>query len=153
SAGGAGAAAVAADSLGEIGGERAVLALVRALFEPDAAVRRAASVALRRASLGRAGREERAALPPPAPLAPVRDYSTRLVRARASSAPVRGLEAWARPIEAAAAQALDGTVEQVLAALSVLASGAPETSPLGLGPLTEGLEQWPAGERSSAERA
>src|SRR5690606_32762127 len=52
-ASGGSAAVVTADALGEIGTDAAVEALIGALFEPDAAVRRAAAAALRRASVGR----------------------------------------------------------------------------------------------------
>lgn len=144
--GGGSAAVVAADALGEIGGEGAVEALIGALFEPDARLRAAAAAALRRA--GREG--EQAELPAPEGFEGARDYLVRLLHSRPSTTPVRDLAALAPALELAAARALAGPVEQVLAALAVLSS-AP--AGVGLGPLTEGMAGWPDEERASAERA
>lgn len=148
-ASGGSAAVVTADALGEIGTDAAVEALIGALFEPDAAVRRAAAAALRRASVGRFDRE-RARLPAPEGFESPRGYLTRMVEQRPSAGPVRDLAAWAPALEAAAAQALGGPVEQVLAALEVLSSAR---SGVGLGPLTEAMAAWPDEQRASAERA
>lgn len=147
-AGGGSVAVIAADALGELGGDTAVDALVSALFKPDAAVRDAAAAALRRASAEREASP--ATLPPPQGLERARDYLGRLVEDRPSAGPASDLLAWAPALEAAAAQALGGPVEQVLAALALL-STAP--TGVGLGPLTEGMDEWPDGARSAAERA
>lgn len=142
--GGGSGAAIAADALGAIGGERAIEALITALFEPDARLRAAAASALRR------GDREQEQLLAPEGFEGARDYLVRVLHSRSSAAPVRDLAALAPALEAAASQALGGPVEQVLAALTVLAS-APVG--VGLGPLTEGMAGWPDEERASAERA
>ncbi len=148
-ASGGASATVAAGALGEIGTDAAVTALIGALFSPDAEVRRAAARALARASS--AGRARGAAeLPAPQGFERVRDYVSALARAEGEAAPVDDLESWAPRFEAAAAQALAGPVEDVLAALDVLSS---RPAGLGLGPLTDGLEAWPEEARASAERA
>lgn len=149
SASGGASAVVAAGALGEIGTDGAVTELIGALFSSDAEVRRAAARALARAS--GAGRERAAQeLPTPQGFERVRDYVTSLARAQGAAGAVDDLESWAPRFEAAAAQALAGPVEDVLAALEVLSS---RPSGLGLGPLTEGLDSWPDEARASAERA
>lgn len=144
------AAAVAADALSEVASEDAIMALVHALFEPDPIVRSAAASALRRASHRDSRDDEPAPLPSLDTYETPRAYLLRLVEERASRMPVRNLTEWVPVLEQAAAQALGGPVERVLAALEVLS-----TAPVGvgLGPLTEGMESWPAEARASAERA
>jgi tetratricopeptide (TPR) repeat protein len=144
------AAAVAADALGEIGDPRAVEALIRGLFAPDAALRRASAVALRRASSD--GPDEAPIeLRAPQGFERVRDYVGRLVELRSSEAPVSDLEAWTPLLSAAASAALRGPVEHALAATAVLGAG-PATS-LALGDLTAGHAEWPEPARGSADRA
>ncbi len=148
-AGGGRGAAIAADALGEIGGRAAVDALVEALFDPDASVRRAAASALRRASTGE-DENEAASLPTPRGFERVREYLGRWVDARPGDEPIVDLAAWEPALESAAGTALRGPVEQVVAALDVLSA---RPTGLALGPLTEGMERWPDPARASAERA
>jgi tetratricopeptide (TPR) repeat protein/HEAT repeat protein len=144
------AAVVAADALGELGGPDAEAALVRALFQPDASVRRAAARALRRGSRTDRSPRETIELPAPQAFQGVRDYLGQLVESRAEDGSVAQLGRLVPLLEASASEALRGPVEQALAALEVL---GPRASGLGLGPLTEGIERWPEPDRSSAEEA
>lgn len=145
---GGSAALVAADALGEIGGDRARDALIRALFEPDPRLRAAAAQALRRAQ-GDASQEPEP-LPTPHAFENVREYVPRLVTRRGAAAPIDDLGLWGESIENAAHAALRGPSERVLAALALLDS---EELGLGLGPLTADLDSWPPAQADRARSA
>lgn len=137
-------AVVAALALGELGGTAAIDALVEALFDPDASLRAAAAVALRRAASGEEPSTE--ALPPPDAFESPRGYVERLSLA-VEAPPIDDLGPLIPPIQAAAGVALRGPVEQALAALHTLGD---RRGRLGLGPLTADLDAWPseAGDRA-----
>ncbi len=146
---------IAAEALGRSGGDEARDALIGALFDPDAQLRRAAARALRARSDdgadGGADDEEEAELPAPHAFERVRDYVLRVVRAEdAALPPVEDLSAWAPALEEAASLALRGAVERALPALVVRGARA---HGLSLGPLTADLDAWPDVPRSAAERA
>jgi HEAT repeat protein len=140
-------AEVAAGSLGLLGGPTAEGALVRSLFDPDAALRRAAARALRRSAAPRGTQD---ILPPPQTFERVRDYVHRIADRGDDAPPVDDLARWQEPLEAAATEALRGPVERVLPALTVLAS---RPRGVGLGALTADLDRWPAEARGAAERS
>ena len=140
-------AEVAADALGRVGGPVADAALVRSLFDPDAALRRAAARALRRSAAASASQD---VLPPPQSFERVRDYVHRIADRDANAPPVDDLSRWQGLLEAAASEALRGPVERVLPALTVLTSRA---HGVGLGALTADLDRWPDEARGAAERS
>ena len=115
-------------------------ALAEAFFDAEAELRRAAATAW-------AVSERPLAFPPPSVTHAGVYLSGRLDAGPLGTslrlAPLRA------SIEAAARDALAGPVERVLAALTVLAPPS-GTVPLGLGPLTEGLDGWPGPLRADA---
>jgi tetratricopeptide (TPR) repeat protein len=135
-------------ALGHIGDARAQQALAQAFFGADVTLRAAAASGL--ALDLRVGR----ASPLPAPSVPVsaRGYLARLVEQEAvqRDGPV-DLAAQVDALADGARDALAGPIERVRSALDVLASGAGPR--VGLGPLTAGIDAWPAPRRAAAEGA
>ena len=130
----------AARALGQLAreDERAVDALVRALFDPDVELRDAVAAALR---------DGQASDAMPIPTGGAQSYVDDRTRATAETAP--SLAPLRPALVAAATEALHGPLERVLAALDVLAPTPGLDSPLGLGALTAGLSSHPPSVRES----
>ncbi len=124
----------AAQALGRLAreDERAVEALVRALFDPDVELRDAAASSLR---------EGRASDAMPIPNGSAQTYVDERTRVDALAAPE--LAPMRDALVAAASEALHGPLERALAALDVLSPSPGLDAPIGLGALTAGLADRP----------
>lgn len=140
-------AEAAAGALGAIGGDAARDALVEALFDVRLPLRRAAAGALAELLVDDAP-DPAEPLPPPRPFEGVSDYLRRLMSSPGPAGSPVDLSPIVDRAAAVAANALAGTVPQVLGALAVLGG---RSTGVALDPLTAGLEAWPEEPRQRAE--
>ncbi|MFW6051386.1 MAG: HEAT repeat domain-containing protein [Myxococcota bacterium] len=138
-------------ALGRLGGTEARAALTNALFDADAAQRRAAARALSALASDTASADRTGRFPVPNPAVSAADYIVeRTVPEGPMPTAPMDLEVLEDHVVRAASEALQGPVEQVSAALQVLAPRQGEA--ISLGPLTSRMGRWPEPRQVQARR-
>jgi len=136
------ASALALGALATQGATAGREALVEALFDPRPELRRAAADGLR-------GAAPVVTVASPVGIS-IDAYLERALKSASGPSTPVDLGPLLPALESAAHAALRGPMERVDAALDLLAAPASGVSPLGLGPLTEGMEAWPESARDEA---